>query len=358
MTDQSQRSPVYKYVDFDLPFVLFLKDSLGDQSLAEWAEAYAKGARPLPYSRYAPSAEKPGVMIIGGGFPVFVPPADLAPYYVIRLPSIVVGLRTLRRVNPHRPTILMGELPGDRSGRASFSSVRVMFDLKTVPIEAHWDMTFFCATSVAAINHFIDHYRVLADRPYITRVTMATIQEFHLTSQFDDGPNQSQEYGSGGGPLTGFGGAISDDLEERLRAAIEAPDPPMIEATLDANIRDHLQLEEWRLAVVETAVLFEAWLARFLRTRFQTNGLSPSDIDSKFLAPNGQPRSVSYLAKNLVREATGYDFESAAECKRWEAAVRDLRNAVVHGERFDVTRGEATDAHGVATAAISLIATK
>ena len=83
----------------------------------------------------------------------------------------------------------------------------------------------------------------------------------------------------------------------------------MIEATLDANIRDHLQLEEWRLAVVETAVLFEAWLARFLRARFETNGLPASDIDALL---EREPRNIAALvAKGELRSAAG-DGRSAA----------------------------------------------
>lgn len=358
MSTEPEGIPEVKLVDFDLPFVLFLRESLGDAALKEWAKAYAEGQKPLPYSRYAPCAEKPGFMVIGGGFPVFIPPKELAPHYLIRLPQLTVGLRTLRRVNPHRPTIIKGEVPGDRSGRSAFSSVRVMFDLADIAPDRHWDMQLFCELSVAAVNHFIDHYRVLADRPYVGRITMSVIQEFHLTTRFEDGASQTQEFGSGSGPLHGFGGAIDDELDSKLRGAIALPDAPAIEATLDANIRDHLDLEDWRLAVVETAVLFEAWIATFLRGRFAANGVAVADVEAKFVAPNGQPRSVTYLAKTLVLEATGFGFAATAEYSRWESAVRDLRNKIVHGKRFDVTRAEAVDAYQAASAAVGLLATK
>jgi hypothetical protein len=148
------------------------------------------------------------------------------------------------------------------------------------------------------------------------------------TTRFEDGASQTQEFGSGSGPLHGFGGAIDDELDSKLRAAIALPDAPAIESTLDANIRDHLDLEDWRLAVVETAVLFEARIATFLRARFAANGVAVADVDAKFVEPNGRPRSVTYLAKTLVLEATGFDFAATAEYSRWKSAVRDLRNTL------------------------------
>lgn len=146
MSTEPDGIPEVKLVDFDLPFVLFLRESLGDAALKEWAKAYAEGQKPLPYSRYAPCAEKPGFIVIGGSLPVFIPPKELAPHYLIRLPQLTVGLRTLRRVNAHRPTIIKGEVPGDRSGRSSFSSVRVLFDLADIAPDRHWDMQFVLRT--------------------------------------------------------------------------------------------------------------------------------------------------------------------------------------------------------------------
>lgn len=353
-----EAKPKLKYVDFDLPFVLFVRDSLGDPNLEAWAEAYASGKRPLPYSPYAPHSEKTSELIIGSGFPVYIPPKELAPYYEVALPEIKVGLRTLRRVNPHRGSVLMGEVLGDRTGRASFSSVRIMFDLRQIGEEHHWNMALFCSLAIQAVNHFINHYRVIADRPYIRPVTLSVIQQFHLTTELEDGSSQTQEYGSGSGPLHGFGGAIFDDQNRLLREAVGKAAPPSIDATIDSNIRDYLDLAEWRLVVIEAAVMFEAWLARFVRKRYLTNGLAEPDIDSKFNKPDAFPKSITAIAKNLVLDATGFDFFATAEYSDWASKVRDLRNDLVHGKRFDVTRQEAQDAYTSVKASMALLSNK
>jgi hypothetical protein len=357
MTEKVDQAKL-KYVDFDLPFVLFVKDSLGDKILEAWADAYASGKRPLPYSRYAPASEKPGSMIIGGGFPVYIPPKELSPFYEIALHDIVVGMRTLRRVNPHQDTVLMGEVPGDRTGRASFSTVRVMFDLNPIREELHWNMELFCSLSIQAVNHFIDHYRVIADRPYIGTITASVIQHFDITTELESGKTTSQVFGTGSGSLHGFGGAIGDEQDIALRQAVIKLEPPNIDDTLDANIRDYLDLAEWRLVVIEAAVMFEAWLSRWVRQKYIHNGLSDSDIESKFKKNDGLPKSVTTIARNLVTDASAFDFSATSEYSKWEVKVRNLRNDIVHGKRFDVVRNEAMEAYSTVKDCISLLSKK
>jgi hypothetical protein len=252
--------------------------------------------------------------------------------------------------------VMMGELPGDRTGRASFSSVRVMFALANVQEKFHWDMPLFCQQAVRAVNHFLVHYRVITDRPWVGPVTMSLIQEFHLVTEFEDGTTQQQEYGSGSGPLNGFGGAIPDDVDGQLRKAVAAAAPPTIQSTLDVNIRDCLDLQEWRLALIEAAVLFEAWLYKFVRERYTKNGMAVPIIDRKFRRPDGSPKSITSVAKTLVRDATGFNFGDTAEYGRWETTVRNPRNDLVHGKRFDVSPKEAHDAYSAVTEAIGLLA--
>lgn len=357
MTEKVDR-PKLKWVDFDLPFVLFVKDSLGDKTLEEWAEAYATGKRPLPYSRYAPASEKPGSMIIGGGFPVYIPPKELSPFYEIALHDIVVAMRTLRRVNPHQDTVLMGEVPGDRTGRASFSTIRVIFDLSPIREELHSNMELFCSLAIQAVNHFIDHYRVIADRPYIGPITPSVIQHFDITTEFESGKTTNQVFGTGSGPLHGFGGAIVDEQDIALREAVKKLQPPNIDDTLDANIRDYLDLKEWRLAVIEAAVMFEAWLSRWVRKKYVGNGLSESDIESKFKKSDGFPKSITAIARNLVTDSSAFDFSKTSEYTKWEVNVRDLRNDIVHGKRFDVAGKEAVEAYSSVKNCISLLSKK
>lgn len=292
-------------------------------------------------------------MIIGGGLPVYIPPEPLARYYDVVLPHFSAGIRLLRRVNPHREMVMMGEVPGDRTGRASFSSARIMFDMSNILPEYHQNFPLFCELAVQAINHFIDHYRVIADRPYIGQVTMAVIQSFMVTTEFEGGEQIQQHYGTGSGPLHGMGGAIPDDQDLKLREAISNPNPPSIHETLDANIRNHLDLQEWRLAVIESAVAFEAWISRHLREQLSSQGRS--NIDAIFLNSRGLPKSITSIAQNLVREITGFDFGNTNEYAEWESNVRDIRNDLVHGKIFDVSRIQANRAYSSVKAAVTCI---
>lgn len=353
MSAPAEKRQRFKYVDFDLPFLLFVKDSLGDKSLKDWAEAFSAGTRPLPYSPYAPAAEKPGSLIIGGAFPVYVPPEPLARHYQVAIPDLTVGLRLLRRVNPHAQTVMMGELPGDRTGKASFSSVRVMFDMTSIRDEHHQNFPLFCRLSVQAINHFIAHYRVIANRPYINSITMQVVQSFIVTTEFEDGEQRQQRYGTASGPLHGMGASISDSEDDLLRRAVAVADPPSLDQTLDANIRDCLDLQDWRLVVIESAVAFEAWATRVLRRRLEQDAVS--DIEQRFLDSRGRPRSITSIAQRMIEEVTGFAFGSTAEFTAWALHVRDLRNEVVHGKRFHVTQAEAIKAYETVKLAIAAI---
>jgi hypothetical protein len=272
----------FKFVFFDLPYLIFVKDSMDDPDLRAWAEAFQSGVRPLPYSPYAPHSERPGGHTIGGGFPVYLPPKDLGNFYLVSLDQAQVGIRMLRRVNPHRSVTLMGEMPGDRAGRASFSSVKAMFDLQSMKPEYHGKVVDL---AIEAINKFISHYRVIANRPYVQPVTPGVIQEFQIQTRFEDGTSQTTEFRTASGVLHGMGGSIPDDQDRALRVALAKDLPPIIYASLDADIRDHLDLRKSRLALIETAVLFEAWLSNFVREQYANQGLPRSQIEAKFVGP-------------------------------------------------------------------------
>lgn len=353
MSATAEKRQRFKYVDFDLPFLLFVKDSLGDKDLKDWADAFAAGTRPLPYSPYAPAAEKPGGLIIGGGFPVYIPPEPLAKHYDVAVLDLVVGIRLLRRVNPHAQTVMMGEVPGDRTGKSSFSSVRVVFDMATIRPEHHHNFPLFCQISVQAINNFIAHYRVIANRPYVNSITIQVVQSFIVTTEFEDGEQKHQTFGTGSGPLHGMGGSISDAEDEALRRAVAIPEPPSLDQTLDANIRDCIDLHDWRLAVIESAVAFEAWVSRFLRRRLECDAVA--DLEQRFLDSRGYPRSITNIAQRMIEEVTGFAFGASAEYAAWALHVRDVRNELVHGKRFQVTQAEALQAYETVKLAIVTI---
>ncbi len=270
--DQDTKIKDLLYVDFDLPFVLFLRDSLDDLDLRKWLEAARSGDPNPPYSKYAPHPNQQIAAVIGGGIPVFIPP-DLADPYEVQVDGLHAAVRLLRRVN-------------------------ISDDQDTL------------------------------------------------------------RYGAGSGALRGFGGALDEPSERELRDVIFNPTPPPIFKTLELNILDCLDLRDWRLALIELAVLFEAWVSGFVRDKFRGAGLPDADIDKKFLNSKGLPLSVTAIARDLVAEATRFDFSATAEYANWATSVRDMRNLLVHGKRFDVSEQEAISAQQAVVAAITLLKTK
>ncbi|MBM3703404.1 MAG: hypothetical protein FJW63_10585 [Actinobacteria bacterium] len=289
-----EKKLIRKDVYFDLPFLISVKDGFRDPTLDDWFEAYQKG-NPLPFSKYAPHNNEPSTTVIGGGCPVYIPPDEKVDPYILNLPEIKVTtpetqikipetqvkILFLRHVNPNTEVKVIGELIGDRNGKISFSSVLVKIDINIVKPEYYWDMNLFLVIALFAINTFIENYRVIADRPYIRPVTAAEIQQFHLRTLFEDGTYQWAQLKGVSGPLYGFGYSISDDKDKDLRKALLEDNSPSMDKILDVEIRNYLDLNEWRLALIESAVLFEAWLSTYLRQEFKDKGLNESEIKKK-----------------------------------------------------------------------------
>lgn len=372
----NERPPFIKSVIFDLPFVLFLADNFKDKQLEEWFEAISKGESP-PYTPYATCPNKPSSMILGGGAPVYLPPSDVAPMYIVRLPQFECGMRFLRRVNPHRESVLLGEVPGDRTGRASFSTVEVRFDPRSVPHDALTEessipppvfmfgvagtpnqaggLDQWVSYALSAVNHFIEHYRVICMRPWVYPVTEAIIQHFSIGTETPDGNVTWQIYMGSIGPMHGFGGSIPKEEDDLLRSAVHQPSPPDVRATLYQEILSHLELGRFRLAVVEIAVLFEAYITAVLKTYLTQDGRSDDEIEEILYMSAGRPHDVEHLAKVVIREQTGFHFNGTREFKEWKENVARLRNDVVHGRRFDISETEAVEALTAVEAAATVI---
>ena len=109
-----------------------------------------------------------------------------------------------------------------------------------------------------------------------------------------------------------------------------------------------MDLYDWRLAIIESAVLFETWLNKFLRFVYNNNGLNKVQIENKFLnlRRNGSsiPKSIDDIAKNLVFDATGYDFKHSREYNGWRVHTKGMRNSIVHGKKYKVTQNQAQKA--------------
>lgn len=331
-----------KIVMFDLPFVLMLKENARDKALEDWLAAVQAG-RQAPYSPYTPRPDRPGGIALGNTMQVFIPGPSVAPPYHVDASGRVVELYFIRRVNPHREIVLFGEVPGDRTGRASFSSVecRIPLDYEAQPDN---DLASWARIAVEAVNHLIQHYRVIANRPYVYPVTPSIIQLFHIGSVSTTGDTVWQQYATGSGALQMFGGTLPEDKDAQLRAAVGQTSPPEIKLVLDQQVRGYLELGEWRLAIIETAVLFETFLAYAIAEYLKDRGKSPIEIHAALHLPDGRPHEAEHLAKRVIRQISGFDFAATSEFQRWKEDVSRIRGLVVHGATFPVSENHAVKA--------------
>jgi len=366
----------YKSIYFDLPFLIFVKDGFKDKQLEEWAEAYTSG-KDLPYSPYAPRGKGAGGLTIGGGFPVYIP-ATIESAYVVKIENKLMGVQFLRRITPNNPANLCGEIAGDRAGKASFSSVKVNFDLRMFESSFYFNTKYFVNLAVDAVNKFIEHYRVQTGKFYIRPITPAIVQSFTIFNEIRNQPTFHQHYITDASVLSvidneptnippskyhmdatmqGMGGAISDEIDQSLRNVLGTDEEPSIIDTLHLEVKDKLDLREWRLAAIEAAVLFETFLNTRLREVYRSKGLSESDIEDKFHKTDRfrTPLSSYAMAKVLVNGATGFDFSSTVEFQDWSTNTKNLRNNVVHGKVYKVSKQEATLSYQSVVDSIKLI---
>lgn len=366
----------YKSVYFDLPFLIFVKDGFKDKQLEDWAKAYQSGGE-LLYSPYAPSQNKRGGLTVGGGFPVYLPD-KVEKAYVVKVGEKYVGIQFLRRITQNNSANLCGEIEGDRTGRASFSSVRVNFDLRLFDSMKFFNSKYFVNLAIDSVNKFIEHYRVFTGKHYIRPVTPAIIQSFIIFNEYKDQSTFIQNYVTDKSVLEveeeinpsippssyhmdammhGMGGAISDEIDNTLRETLDKDIEPSIVDTLHLEVKDKLDLREWRTAAIEAAVLFETFLNTRLRDVYKNQGLSDSDIENKFHKNDRirTPLSSYAIAKNLVKDATGFDFAATTEFQNWSDNTKDLRNDVVHGKKYKVTKEEAQLSYTCVVNSINLI---
>lgn len=326
MTDNAiKRNLVDRLVKFDLPFPLLLQDSL---NLPEDDRDEAAFAEPI---------------YVAGD-----PPA-----------AVRVALRANRRADFVSRGVLEG---GDPYGRVTYTRMQIRFNVANSPEILDWSDDLLIGEALRVANRLIEVYRDAAWRPILRHVVLDHVVHFLVIDAFEgDEAPQVRAISRARGPLRMGFGEPEQAIEESVRTRLQTEEPVEFSRELLLDARSHLETEDYRLAVIESEVLFEVWLRGFLVEHLQRQGLADEDVQSRFSHANGTPKSVTTFAKRVVHDVTGFDFSDTAEYERWEQDARNLRNEVVHGQRRIVTKEEAaraleaiTDANRVLQDAASL----
>ena len=348
-----------KIVYMDLPFLIDVEDNFRDLDLQDWAEAFLGHKPNLPYCRYSPRPDKPNKLTIASSIPVYLPNKNLAESYEINVDDkYKAKLMFLSRVNQNQEYLVVGKVIGDRYGKCSFSTVRVLFNLKHFKNVKHDDNTFFTNIAIRAVNIFIEHYRFVAQKPYINSISQIMLTNTFVIDYYDGGINPPLSLQIYNGPIDGFGKPrIAKEKDQLLRKVLMENKHLSTANTINLDILDKLDLKEWRLAAIESEVLFETWINNFLGNKFKKNGVDEKTIN-KFFHNNDKyntPVTAYYMAKVLIKEATGYDFSKSKEFDNWSKYSKDLRNDIVHGKKYSITKDEAVKSYNSVIEAVELI---
>jgi hypothetical protein len=128
---------------------------------------------------------------------------------------------------------------------------------------------------------------------------------------------------------------------------------------LDLEVRRRLELQEWRLAIIESAIMFESWIQPIIRNHYLKLLGSKSKVDSKLSFRDKDdrkhPMPMGDILKSLVEEAFGFSFQLTEEYKGVTTNTITPRNKIVHGTGFHATKQTAIAAYVSARAAINAI---
>lgn len=288
------------------------------------------------------------VILFALPFPVHVPDTIVDGQFASIRPEIYVagdppaGIQLICRMRTGIAIASPMELEGgDPFGRYSTSDVQVRFNLEASPRVAGLEHNEIVELATGAVNRLLEHYRDLANQPLIRRVSPADLGHFTIRYlQVGKGLHE-MAYATGHGPLRGRIREEAEALDTQLRDRLQRADPPSLFRELELRAHQLYGERDYRGAVIEAAILFESWLKAFVRRQYALRGLPPDRIEIKLRTKEGQHHKANYVARELLKEATGFDFAATAEFTAWRKQVADVRNDLVHGTRHAVAEDEA-----------------
>jgi len=322
---------------------------------------------------------------------VYIPSVTMPPYIINIGDGILVGVTFLPRVRQTSNEYLrpLGFPEGDINGRGMFSTVQMRvgtqhfdklqeyYNQNTCPNHGmhkrasansplkenvggpvlHHDVSIDLA--VAAINIFIEKYKVLNDGYFMNSITKTATSPFRVTWRGLNGKTLQSNTVTTILYSPYSESVISNENNLKLRKMLELSlEIDMIER-LDVEIRRRLELQEWRLAIIESAIMFESWIQPIIRGYYLKLLGSKTKVDKKLsyidIEGKTHPTSIGDILKYFIKEAFKFDFEKTPEYIALTSKTISPRNKIVHGTPFIATKQTAIDAYLSAKAAIQKI---
>jgi len=182
------------------------------------------------------------------------------------------------------------------------------------------------ARTVAALNRFIDIYRVVTGCAHIQRLSSVHVRDIFF--QEHNIGFHGASFGHGiGTAIMNRSGAELDEIASKAASGEEIP--PWDLLFLDAEAS--LETNAFTLAVVNAFQALELRLEDFLETKMTAQGLSAADIEERL----GRIWRTKDRLKDLVPSLSGHRLIDD-DSKLWDRfcwAYDDIRNKLIHAAR-------------------------
>ena len=331
---------------FDLPFVIMVDDNFGNGLI----QSYYRGER--NFNRTAVEIAKSTTFDLtpAHNFPNQTP-LDTPPPYLVNTDKYGMVRITLLKVNSDG---IEGELKdkefmGSVSKGIGFTCVMVEFGSTTFTLDISSDhKTLHEMTGVAmeAFNVFLLNYKLIANRLYIPSVTVHTVGKFLLIDLHEDrSVSYTHIVRQWENPIP-FEKTITPPLDKLLRENCLSNENTDLFAVLRHEAWNKIVLQEWRMAVINSVILFESWLTPTLQDIYALKGLDEGKIKRKFKTDEPKSRDrkhlgITEIAENLVMDAIRYDFKRTAEYSDLLNNAIIVRNSIIHRSKLDVSQEHA-----------------
>ncbi|ALW86307.1 hypothetical protein AUC43_15185 [Hymenobacter sedentarius] len=179
------------------------------------------------------------------------------------------------------------------------------------------------------------------------------IMAFTVLTDFDDFAYDVEEYFDLNGQIIG---ELPEADAVTLKELIASGEPPALLDALHSQIRNSLDLKDWRSAAIDSAILLETWLTPKLKAAYTAKGLKNREIKERFKTGELHlPISLGDILVTLIPDALGFNFDGSDEYEALKTKTITLRNHIVHGRKHFVTKAEAELSYASVNKAIEFI---
>lgn len=255
--------------------------------------------------------------------------------YIIDINGLSARMQT-QHIHVNNTYAAGASLEIDRYGQISHTVVKIIFDSqfinsdlvdKSLLVVQH-NKVF--EQSLLFLNKFIKSYRIVSDHFFINPITRNDIlnYEYHLIDSAGEISTslvvctQKIEF------LGGKNKIIDDQANEYLKKLLVDDDDHFFE-DLDLSVYENYDKGYYNIALIQCAILFEYFVYSTLKNRFHWSN-NKSDRYKKCEVCGGIIGIYEICTRGLKSDL-GIDFGSTIEFKNFNENVIKIRNKIVHG---------------------------